>query len=272
MKFSNVVLLCKNWYETRASERIELFWMDLAHAADADGWSLMTKEDVSRWCLHRLDELREDESFQHKYQLTLASFYEAAKTWLRRAHWQKRTSFTGDDAIIWVFRDIIFNMYEFTGGVYPDSRVLPFALKDAWYDDGCYSKEPKLYPASMRCDYIEEADKHFSSFDKQDIAADRYDEIESFLVKESWKDVKIELGEDNLNDCIEMIATAEELKNCEIEGIGYFEPGKFSNCKDINKCEDPRKKYIVRLLKERDTYFDDEFRYTLKSIRDDGSK
>ena len=243
--------------------------MDLAHAADADGWIIMTKEDASRWCLHRLDELKEEDDFKHKNQLTLAAFYEEAKNWLRRAHWDNIPNFTDDDAIIWTFRDIISNMArdEFNGGVYPSSNVLPFALNEAWYDDGQYSKEPKLYPADMRCDYLEKADEHFSEFERQNIDDDRYDYIEGFLHKESWKDVLIELGEDNLNDCIEVEATAADLKRQGIKDIGWFEIGKFANCRDLNKCAEPDKKFVVRLLKERDEFFD-EYKYTLKSIRE----
>ena len=56
MKFGNVVLLCKHWYESRDHNDLDTFWMDMAHAIDADGWMCFSKKDVSRWCIHRLDE------------------------------------------------------------------------------------------------------------------------------------------------------------------------------------------------------------------------
>ena len=105
MKLGHVALLCKGWYKYRGHNRLDLFWMDMAHAISADGWSPNCKNDVARWCLHRLDELRKDEKFIHQNQLELSYIFDQIKDQQRRATWYDNFQLSTDDAIIWVFRD-----------------------------------------------------------------------------------------------------------------------------------------------------------------------
>lgn len=158
MKFGNVVLLCKHWYESRDHNDLDTFWMDMAHAIDADGWMCLSKKDVSRWCIHRLDEMRNDEKL-HKMsnQLTLSYIFDEIEATIRRASWCGKNDLSREDAIIWVFRSIIIGMEKqyFDEELFPNSNVLPFSLENAWVDDGKFSKTPQWHPAQMSCDYIE---------------------------------------------------------------------------------------------------------------------
>ena len=277
MKFGNVVLLCKGWYKMRDNNRLDIFWMDMAHAINADGWTMRSKRNVVAWCIHRLDDMRDDPKLINlKNQFKLGRLYDEINDWIRRASWSK-IELNQEDAIIWVYRDIVSNLNIecFDERFKPDKRVLPVNLNEAWYDNGRYgSKGPKLYPAEMMCDYIEKVNNIMPDAKDQDIQEDEYDWVESFLRKESWKDVQIILGEDNLNDCIEVECTALDLKNHTISDLGYsyIELGKFDNCKDLIECEDPKKKYIVRLKKVITKYdipeWEDDVTYYLKSIRE----
>ena len=107
----------------------------------------------------------------------------------------------------------------------------------------------------------------------QNIDEGDYDWIEEFLVKDSYKDVQIELGEDNLNDCIEVECSALDIKNHRISGV-FTELDKFSNCRDLTKCKDPSKTFIVRVSVEI-THYDsikglglDDITYHIKSIKE----
>ena len=275
MKLGNVALLCKNWYKTRGYNRLNLLWMDMAHAINADGWTMRSKRDVVDWCIYRLDDMRDDPKLaNYKNQFKLSRLYDGINDSIRRASWSK-IELSREDAIIWVYRDIVANLDNscFDGRLKPNTRVLPVNLHEAWYDDGRYgTKGPKLYPAEMMCDYMAKVNEIMPDAQDQDIREDEYDWVESFLKKESWKDVQIELGEDNLNDCIEVECTAFDLKNHSISDYGYIEMGKFDNCKDLKECKDPTKKYIVR-IKTVITKYDipewkDDVTYYLKSIRE----
>lgn len=274
MKLGNVALLCKNWYKMRDHNRLNLFWMDMAHAINADGWTMRSKSDVVAWCMYRLDDMRDDPKLSnYKNQFNFSRLYSEINDWIRRASWSK-IEFNQEDAIIWVYRDIVSNLDNdcFDEKLRPDPRVLPVNLQEAWYDDGRYNKHPKLYPAEMMCDYMEKFDNIMPDAKDQDIRKDEYDWLESFLKKKSWKDVQIELGEDNLNDCIEVECTAIDLKNHSIPNYGYIEMGKFENCDDLSNCEDHEKKYVVRLKKVVTKYhipgWKDDITYHLKSIRE----
>jgi len=274
MKLGNVALLCKGWYKMRDNNRLDLFWMDMAHAINADGWTMQSKHDVVAWCMHRLDNMRDNPKLaNYKNQFTFSRLYDEINGWIRRASWSN-IELSQEDAIIWVYRDIVSNLENscFDEQLKPDTRVLPAKLHEAWYNDGKYTKEPKLYPADMMCDYIKNANKIMPNANDQDVREDEYDQVESFLKKDSWKDVQIILGEDNLNDCIEVECTALDLKNHLIQDYGYIEMGKFENCKDLHECEDPDKKYIVRLKPVVTKYdipeLEDDITYYLKSIKE----
>ena len=275
MKLGNVVLLCKGWYKMRDNKRLDLFWMDMAHAINADGWTMKSKKDVVAWCMCRLDNMRDDPKLaNYVHQFKFSTLYDDVNNWIHRASWSN-IELSQEDAIIWVYRDIVSNLDNncFDECLKPDPRVLPVNLHEAWYDDGKYSKAPKLYPADMMCDFIEKVNEIMPDAKDQDIREDEYDWVESFINKESWKDVQIILGEDNLNDCIEVECTAFNLKNHTIPGFDdHIELGKFKHCKDLNDCEDPEKKYIVRLnpvVTKYDTPgWEDDVTYYLKSIRE----
>lgn len=275
MKLGNVALLCKGWYKMRDNNRLDIFWMDMAHAINADGWTMRSKHDVVGWCMRRLDDMRDNPKLvNYKNQFKFSILYDNINGWIRRASWSNM-ELSQEDAIIWVYRDIVSNLNNecFDERLKPDRRVLPINLNEAWYDNGRYgSKGPKLYPAEMMCDYIEKVNNIMPDAKDQDIREDEYDWVEGFLKKESWKDVQIELGEDNLNDCIEVECTALDLKNQTFSDLGHIELGKFDNCKDLIYCENPIKKLIVRLYKKITHYenidWEDDITYYLKSIRE----
>lgn len=275
MKLGNVVLLCKGWYKIRHGCNLDTFWMDMAHAINADGWIVQSKSDVVGWCMHRLDNMQDDPKLtNYKNQFTFYRLFDEINNCIRRASWSN-IELSQEDAIIWVYRDIVSNFDHdcFDERLKPDNRVLPVNMNEAWYDTGRYSNAPKLYPAEMMCDFMEKVNNIMpDAKDQNDITEDEYNWIEGFLKKESWKDVQIELGEDNLNDCIEVECTALDLKNHTIPGFGCIEMGKFDNCKDLNECKDPEKKYIVRLKKVVTKYdtpeWEDDITYYLKSIRE----
>lgn len=271
MKFGNVVLLCKHWYESRDHDDLDTFWMDMAHAIDADGWMCFSKKDVSRWCIHRLDEMRNDEKL-HKMsnQLTLSYIFDEIEATIRRASWCGKNDLSREDAIIWVFRSIIIGMEKqyFDEELFPNSNVLPFSLENAWIDDGKFSKTPQWHPAQMSCDYIERVKELFPNAKEQKIKNGRFNYVESCLHKTSYKDVRIQIGEDNLNDCIEVILSAENLQNHNFiidNKEVWFEIGNFDNCYDLENPKDLSKTYKCRLLKTWDDLFK-EYRYELKSV------
>jgi len=271
MEFGNVVLLCKNWYKTRSGNRPDLFWMDMAHAIHADGWSPLSKNDVAQWCLHRMDELRDDTLYHNKERVSLTSIFNDVNRYIERCSWYENVIPSYEDGIIWAFRTIVSDMSNksFSEGVFPNQNILPFNLESAWYDDGRYSKCPKLYCSEMNYDFIKRASDTLQFQNKQIVDVNEYDYVESMLKKESWKDVQIELGEDNLNDCIEVVMTGLDLKRNTCEQTGLFKLGKFSYCKDISMCNAPDKKYVVRISKQWRSWDEyQEVEFIVKSIKE----
>lgn len=273
MKFGNVVLLCKNWYQMRDHNNFDTFWMDMAHAIDADGWSCFSKNDVYQWCLHRLDEMKKDEKlYNMSNQLTLSYIFNEVENMIRRALWYDKKDLDYRDALIWVYRSIISNMEKsyFNEELLPNSNVLPFSLHEAWVDDERYSKNPQWHPAQMTCDYLEHVNKIMTNGKAQDIDENRFNQIEASLYKNSYKDVRIPIGEDNLNDCIELKLSASNLKkhNAKIDGKDvWFEIGSFDRCNDLQYPENLNKLYKCRLKKIYDDFFD-EYTYELKSVQE----
>ena len=271
MKFGNVALLCKCWYESRDHNNFDTFWMDMAHAIDADGWTCFSKNDVAKWCLHRLDEMRNDKKLHNiSNQLTFSCIFDKIENTIFRALLYGKKNLSYDDAIIWVFKSIIVDMDKscFDEVFFPNSNVLPFSLNNAWVDDGKYSKKPQWHPAQMTCDYIERAKELLPDAKEQEIANDRFNYIESCIYKKSYKDVRIPIGEDNLIDCIESILSAKDLQkhNFIIDDKEiWFEIGNFDHCYDLEHPEDLTKTYRCRLLKTWDDFFK-EYKYELKSV------
>ena len=109
MKFGNVALYCKGWYKIR-NNNVKTMWMDMLHCINADGWSLWSKHDVVEWCMHRLDNLREDENFPHKNQLDLTYFWKEINGMIRRDEWYYHEGIDYEDAIILHYRNIISNL------------------------------------------------------------------------------------------------------------------------------------------------------------------
>lgn len=271
MKFGNVALLCKGWYESRDHNNFDTFWMDMVHAIDVDGWICFSKNDVAKWCLHRLDEMRNDKKLHNmSNQLTFSYIFDKIENTIFRALLYGKKNLSYDDAIIWVFKSIIVDMDKscFDEVFFPNSNVLPFSLNNAWVDDGKYSKKPQWHPAQMTCDYIERAKELLPEAKEQEIANDRFNYVESCIYKKSYKDVRIPIGEDNLIDCIESILSAKDLQkhNFIVDGKEtWFEIGNFDHCYDLEHPEDLTKTYRCRLLKTWDDFFK-EYKYELKSV------
>ena len=62
-------------------------WMDFVHTIDADGWTMLTKQDVVDWCLFRLDDLRKDKLFKYTHMLDFYNFFNECKDIIRRDEW-----------------------------------------------------------------------------------------------------------------------------------------------------------------------------------------
>lgn len=261
MKFGNVALYCKGWYKVRGN--VDKWWMDFVHCIDADGWTVQTKQDVATWCLHRLDELRNDPLFGYKHQLDLSYFFNEVNETIRRAKWYDIIDLSQEDAIIAVYRSIISNSpkeYFEDGGVKPNENVLPLSYREAWYDDGKYSHEPKLYPADMREDVMKRIDEMFPNHIDQEIKDGRFDEIESYIRNKSYKDVVVINGSNSLLTCKEVVLKGSNIKQ-HVYGDSVLFLGIYEYCNDI----DPDKEYTVRIEGKPDYWGDIE--YTVKSIK-----
>lgn len=261
MHFGNVAAFCKCWYEYRGG--VDKMWMDMIHCIDADGWTLETERDVALWCLHRLDELREDPLFTHKHQLDLGYFFNEVFENQRRAKWYYNMELSTDSAIIQTYRDIISNTERkcFDSGVKPNENVLPLSYHDAWYDDGKYSNGPKLYPRDMHEDVIKRIEESFGEYKEQDIEDGRFEEVEARIRHKSYKDVVVLIGTDSLLDCEEAEMTGKEIvkKHYNDECLNL---DIYSNCDDI----DSEKTYVLRIAKKR--IWDEYYEYAIKSIKE----
>lgn len=217
MKFGNVALYCKGWYQHR-SNKINTMWMDMLHCINADGWSLWSKDDVVDWCLHRMDAMREDKNFPHKNQLDLTYFWKEVNDILRRNEWYYNEELDIKDAIILHYRNIISNLeskYFDELLVKPNPNVLPLHYNEAYYNDGQYrpNHEPDFEFAEMHCDVIDKINKMFPDHKEQDIKDGEFEYQEAWIRGKKWEDVVVLIGSDNLNDCEEVILSGEFLNN-----------------------------------------------------------
>jgi len=246
MKLNNVVLYCKGWYKKREGGS-RTMWMDMAHCIDADGWSMWTEHDVAKWCLFRLDDMRNDPLFKNKNQLELYYFIKEVQDNIRCAKFYYNEDISMDTAIILTYRGIVSNCENscFDGGVKPNCNVLPLHYEEAWYDDGRYSKKPKLYPAEMDCDYQEKVNKYFPNYNKQDIESDRFEIVEKQLKIKNINDVVVRVGTDSLIDCVELTVTGEQIKEGELNDDDVIDRNIYQN---VNI--DPDKNYIIRATVE----------------------
>lgn len=264
MKFNNVVLYCKGWYQNRQGG-VRTMWMDMAHCIDADGWTVWTEHDVARWCLFRLDDLRNDPLFENKSQLDLSRFMSAIYDNIRRAKQWCNEDISLDTAIILGYHNIISDCERscFSEGVKPNKNILPLHYQEAYYIDGKYNPEhkPKFYPAEMDCDYQKKVNKMFSDYKEQDIDDNRFELVEGRLKIKNINDVLVLVGTDSLLDCVELNVTGKEIIS------GTFEDDILE--KNIyNGAEiDPYKNYIIRATYDQFKYIDGGV-YKIKSIRE----
>jgi hypothetical protein len=263
MKFNNVVLYCKGWYKSREGG-IKTMWMDIAHCLDADGWTMWNEHEVAEWCLFRLDDLRKDPLFKNKSQLDLSRFIGEVQDNIRRAKWYYDEEISMDTAIILAYRNIISNSEKscFDSGVKPNRNVLPLHYQEAWYDDGKYSHEPKLYPCEMDCDYQEKVKEHFPDYEDQEIEDGRFEHVEGYLDIKNINDVVVIVGTDSFLDCVEINVTGKQIISGKLNDNDTIDKNIYRHAEI-----DPDKKYIIRATEEPFVYFEG-CEYKIKSMRE----
>jgi hypothetical protein len=270
MKFGNVALYCKGWYQHR-SNKINTMWMDLLHCINADGWSLWSKDDVVDWCLHRMDGMREDKNFPYKNQLDLTYFWKEVNDIVRRNEWYYHEELDMKDAIILHYRNIISNLeskYFDELLVKPNPNVLPLHYSEAYYNDGKYrpNNEPDFEFADMHCDVIEKINKMFPNHKEQDIEDGEFEHQEAWIHGKKWEDVIVLSGSDNLNDCEEVILSGEFLNNTHNK---HYKDDDFL---DLNIYEhtinfNDKNHYRCRVKKEIEHWnWGDDVKYKLMSV------
>lgn len=276
MRFGNVALYCKGWYQHR-SNSVKTMWMDMIHCINADGWSLWSKGDVVDWCMHRMDNMREDPNFPHKNQLDLTYFWKEVNDIVRRDEWYYREGLDYEDAIILHYRNIISNLegkYFNELLVKPNENVLPLFYHQAYYDDGkyTYNHEPKFTFADMHCDVIAKVNEMFPDYNEQEIEDNEFERQEAWIRGKKWQDVLVLIGSDSLLDCEEVELSGKFLKNTHNE---YYKDVYFL---DLNIYEhtinfDENKTYVCRVKKEIEHWsWGDDVNYKLMSILNEKDK
>lgn len=265
MKLNNTVLYSKGWYGRRPGG-CKNMWMDFVHTIDADGWTMLTKQDVVDWCLFRLDDLRKDKLFKYTHMLDFYNFFNECKDIIRRDEWHYNEGIDMNDAIILAYRSIISNTDRdwFTEGVRPNDNVLPFNYHPAYYSDGRYrpDNKPSFTFADMRCDIIDKINESFAEYPEQEIEAERFKYVESMIHGKSWKDVWVLCGTDSLLDCKEMNLTGKVLKNGMLNEDDTLDLNIYENCVDIY----PDKLYTCRVALKKDHDWLDWKQYEVRSI------
>ena len=270
MRFGNVALYCKGWYKHRDNS-VKTMWMDMLHCINADGWSLWSKNDVVEWCMHRMDNMREDPNFPYKNQLDLSYFWKEVNDIIRRDDWYYHEGLDMNDAIILHYRNIISNLegkYFNELLVKPNQNVLPLHYGEAYYSDGQYrpNHEPEFTFAEMHCDVIDKINKYFPDYKDQEIEDDEFEKQEAWIRGKNWQDVVVLIGSDSLLDCEEVI-----LKGSFLNHTNYrmYKNGEFL---DLNIYEhtinfDNDKKYVCRVKEEIEHWnFGDCLNYKLMSV------
>lgn len=270
MKFGNVALYCKGWYAYRHGT-CKNMWMDMIHCINADGWSLLTKNNVVTWCMHRMDDMRNDPNFPYKNQLDLSYFWNEVNEIIRRDSWHYHEGLDFEDAIILHFRNIISNLemkYFNENLVKPNENVLPLHYTPAYYSDGkyTYNYKPSFTFADMHCDIIERINKHFTDCKDQEIADDEFEKTEAWIRGKNWQDVVVIIGTDSLLDCEEVELSGNFLNNTHnkhYKDDDFLDLGIYNYT--INFDDD--KKYLCRVKKITEHYdFGDFTKYKLMSI------
>ena len=272
MKFGNVALYCKGWYQHR-SKGVKTMWMDLIHCINADGWSLWSKQDVVEWCLHRIDDMKGDENFPYKNQLDLSYFWNEVTDIIRRDKWYYHEDIDFDDAIILYYYNIISGLekkYFDKNLVKPNENVLPLQYHEAYYSEGKYNTDhkPSFTFADMHCDVIDRINKFFPDFEDQDIKDNDFEYYEGWIRGKKWEDVLVRVGSDNLIDCEEFIISGKVLCN---PGNIKFKDDEFLDLHIYEHCDnfDKNKSYICRVKKIVDHYdYGDWVEYKLMSVKE----
>lgn len=270
MKFGNVALYCKGWYQHR-SNSIKTMWMDMLHCINADGWSLYSKGDVVEWCMHRMDNLRNDENFPHKYQLDLTYFWKEVHDIIRRDECYCHEGLDYGDAIIMHYRNIIScieGKYFNELLVKPNPNVLPLHYASACYSDGKYrpNHEPEFTFADMHCDYVQNVNEIFPDYKEQEIKDGEFERQESYIRGKKWEDVIVLIGSDSLLDCEEVTIPGDLLNNSNNK---HYNDNNFL---DLNIYEhtinfDNNKNYVCRVKKEIEHWsWGDDVNYKLMSV------
>ena len=269
MKFGNVALYCKGWYEHRPG--IKNMWMDMIHCINADGWSLSSKADVVTWCMHRMDDLRNDDNFPHKYQLDLTYFWKEVNDIIHRDEWYYHEGLNYNDAIILHYRNIISNI----GGKYfnellvkPNPNVLPLHYNEAYYSDGQYTfnHEPSFTFSDMNCDVMKHIEDYFSDYKDQDIALDEFEKTESWIYGKNWQNVTVIIGTDSLLDCEEVELTGKFLNNTNYQ---IYKDDEYLDLNIYNHTInfDDNKTYMCRVKKEIEHWnWGDNVKYKLMAV------
>ena len=270
MKFGNVALYCKGWYQMRPGS-MKNMWMDMLHCINADGWSLCTKDDVVTWCLHRMDDLRNDENFTHKNQLELSYFWREINDTINRDRWYYKRNLDYEDAIIIHFYHLIgyteMNCFN-ENLVKPNENVLPLSYHDAYYNDGKYSSDhkPSITFADMHCDVMERIENSFANFKDQNIKDNEFEETEGWIRGKNWEDVLVILGTDSLLDCEEVEVSGELLcnsGNVRYKDDDFLDLNIYEHCVNFDKT----KKYLCRVKHEIEHWnWGDTDKYKLMSI------
>lgn len=270
MRFGNVALYCKGWYQHRQGG-VKTMWMDMLHCINADGWSLWSKEDVVEWCLFRMDALREDENFPHKNQLDLHYFWKETNDIIRRDEWYYHEGLDMKDAIILHYRNIISNLegkYFNELLVKPNPEVLPLHYGQAYYSEGKYtvSHEPEYTFADMYCDVIEKINKMFPDHIEQDIKEGEFEYQEGWIRGKEWQNVVVLIGSDSLLDCEEVNISGYLLNHAD------YKKYKDDEFLDLNIYAhtvnfDDNKTYVCRVKKEIEHWgWGDTLKYKLMSV------
>ena len=275
MKFGNVVLYSKGWYQHRGDS--DKVWMDLIHCISADGWTLFNKKEVVTWCLHRLDEMKEDELLRNnKNMLSLSRLYEEVNRcksfW---NYWHHDEELSTDDAIIAVFLSTVSCLEKtcFSEGVRPSELVLPLTYRDAYYDDGKYNTDhkPSFKFAQMHCDVMKRIEEFFPDSKEQDPKSiyfiEDFETIESNIRGKKIEDVLVLNGSDNLNDCIEVTLGGDDIIHNFYIFVNrkkvYLDKGIYEHCIDFSN----NTQYTVRIQKKESTWDWDEPEYVIRSIK-----
>ena len=234
MYFNNVVAYCKGWYARREGG-LRTAWMDLAHCILSEGAVVQTKTEVVDWCMWYLDGMKKDRKLTARKLITFEYFIKEVRSILNRLCTFDNENASIENAIIKFYIETIryLDGSFFDSGIVPSERVLPI------------DKSAQLSTL-------------FGKYTEQDIPEGKYDEIEAFLIKDSWKDVQPNLSGEDYKP---LVLTGDELIN-HVKDDKVIDLGIYRGCKDFDKDKD-----YVTLVSYRQI-FDDYDELVVHSIRE----